>query len=408
MKALYTFSYQNYVCFVLEYMIGGDLSSLLEQVGCFEENVARYYFAELVLAVESLHNLGIVHRDLKPGNLLIDACGHLKLTDFGLSEQGIIKLKRMATDLKSISTRNIRFGNSRGDETCETLSSAKLSSKRVSRELEILSSKRIGNSPSSNGGIYGRFTHHAEFAQKSEKASENKVVRNQKDEEVIFNFLEEGGSTKEHGVYRFPLKTEKTSAARKKDGYRIVGTPDYMAPEIIIGEGCNRKSVDIWSLGVILYELLIGVPPFNDETVENVFDNITHFRLEWPEIGYGEDCITVEASRLISSLLKLEPSDRLTISQIKAHPFFEGLDWDRIKEMNPPIVPQKKEENEGQKNLLKLHTIFKRKNSLMKNSTAMKDIQSFNMKRIDLLHQLNEQNYNILSNRQKGQKFIGI
>jgi len=44
----------------------------------------------------------------------------------------------------------------------------------------------------------------------------------------------------------------------------------------------------------------------------------------------------------------------------------------------------------------------------MKNSTAMKDIQSFNMKRIDLLHQLNEQNYNILSNRQKGQKFIGI
>lgn len=290
-------------------MIGGDLGSLLEQVGCFEENVARYYFAELVLAVESLHNLGIVHRDLKPGNLLIDACGHLKLTDFGLSEQGIIKLKRMATDRKNVTTRNIRLGSVRMEDMSEA-SSNKLSSKRVSWDLEVLS-------PS-----HGRFTYLAEAAQR--KGSESKVVRNKKDEEVIFNFLEEGGSTKEHSVYRFPLKTEKTSAARKKDGYRIVGTPDYMAPEIIIGEGCNSKSVDIWSLGVILYELLIGVPPFNDETVENVFDNITHFRLDWPEIGYGEDCITVEASTLISSLLKLEPSERLTISQIKDHPFFEG------------------------------------------------------------------------------------
>jgi len=81
------------------------------------------------------------------------------------------------------------------------------------------------------------------------------------------------------------------------------------------------------------------------------------------------------------------------------------MDWDRIKEMNPPIVPQKKEENDGQKNSLKLHNIFKRKNSLLKSSTALKDISSFNMKRIDLLHQLNEQNYNIL-NRYNGKLLI--
>lgn len=85
-KAIWTFNYKNFICFVLEYMIGGDLSHVLEEVGCFDDWVAKFYFGELLLALDSLHKLNIIHRDLKPENVLLDNTGHLKLTDFGLSE----------------------------------------------------------------------------------------------------------------------------------------------------------------------------------------------------------------------------------------------------------------------------------------------------------------------------------
>lgn len=64
----------------MEYLIGGDLSSLLQVFGCFPEDMARIYTAEVVLALEHLHANGITHRDLKPDNILLDAEGHIKLT----------------------------------------------------------------------------------------------------------------------------------------------------------------------------------------------------------------------------------------------------------------------------------------------------------------------------------------
>jgi serine/threonine protein kinase len=74
---------------VMEYMKGGDLAHLLEEHGYFEEPMAKYYIAQIVLALEQLHIGGVVHRDLKPDNMLIDKMGHIKLTDFGLSEAGL-------------------------------------------------------------------------------------------------------------------------------------------------------------------------------------------------------------------------------------------------------------------------------------------------------------------------------
>ena len=71
----------------------------------------------------------------------------------------------------------------------------------------------------------------------------------------------------------------------KEQPKRIVGTPDYIAPEIITGESTNNKSLDWWSMGIIMYEFLVGLPPFNADSVEEIFDNIKNLRMEWPEIG---------------------------------------------------------------------------------------------------------------------------
>ena len=76
----------------MEYVEGGDCAILLKNMGPFPPDMARFYFAETVLAVEYLHSFGIVHRDLKPDNLLITALGHIKLTDFGLSKMGLMSL----------------------------------------------------------------------------------------------------------------------------------------------------------------------------------------------------------------------------------------------------------------------------------------------------------------------------
>lgn len=88
-KSYFKFSHDIFFCFVMEYMHGGDFSKLLQKLGRFDENITKFYIAELILAIEHLHNLGIVHRDLKPDNILLDSKGHIKLTDFGLSDIAI-------------------------------------------------------------------------------------------------------------------------------------------------------------------------------------------------------------------------------------------------------------------------------------------------------------------------------
>ena len=88
-KALYSFTHSHFLIFILEYMKGGDFGNLLKKYVCFDESIVKFYAAELVLAIESLHEQGIVHRDLKPENILLDENGHIKLSDFGLSEAKI-------------------------------------------------------------------------------------------------------------------------------------------------------------------------------------------------------------------------------------------------------------------------------------------------------------------------------
>lgn len=87
-----SFETKKHLCLVMEYVEGGDCASLLKNTGPLPSDMAKLYFAEMVLAVEYLHSYGIVHRDLKPDNMLITALGHIKLTDFGLSKMGLMSM----------------------------------------------------------------------------------------------------------------------------------------------------------------------------------------------------------------------------------------------------------------------------------------------------------------------------
>eukprot|EP00004_Rigifila_ramosa_P016164 TRINITY_DN3806_c0_g1_i3.p1 TRINITY_DN3806_c0_g1~~TRINITY_DN3806_c0_g1_i3.p1 ORF type:complete len:523 (-),score=121.83 TRINITY_DN3806_c0_g1_i3:156-1724(-) len=120
---------------------------------------------------------------------------------------------------------------------------------------------------------------------------------------------------------------------------KAVGTPDYLAPEVVAGTQCG-PDVDWWALGVILYEFLVGIPPFAGDTVEAIFDNILRREIEWPQEG-----LSPQARNLIDQLLQLDPKNRLghggNVAAIRSHPFFAGLDWQNLFNETPMFVPRK-------------------------------------------------------------------
>ena len=82
----YSFQDDDYLYLVMDFMQGGDLMNLLIEKDILSEDNARFYIAELILAIEKIHNINCIHRDIKPDNILIDRNGHIKLADFGLSK----------------------------------------------------------------------------------------------------------------------------------------------------------------------------------------------------------------------------------------------------------------------------------------------------------------------------------
>lgn len=84
-----SFQDENYLYLVMEYLPGGDLMTLLMARDILSEDDSRFYAAQLVLAIESVHKLNCIHRDLKPDNVLIGMDGHIKLSDFGLCKRTV-------------------------------------------------------------------------------------------------------------------------------------------------------------------------------------------------------------------------------------------------------------------------------------------------------------------------------
>ncbi|TDH68557.1 hypothetical protein CCR75_000294 [Bremia lactucae] len=135
-----------------------------------------------------------------------------------------------------------------------------------------------------------------------------------------------------HDQPRRSVSIKKKSAFNT---YGRCGTPDYLAPEIILGLP-HGPPVDYWALGIILYEMLVGFPPFNDDTVDAIFHNIIERQILWPD---GEKCLSPEAMDLIDRLLDPNVATRMSWEGIQFHPFFKGINWETILESIPPFVP---------------------------------------------------------------------
>eukprot|EP00127_Corallochytrium_limacisporum_P005290 Clim_evm21s202 gene=Clim_evmTU21s202 len=122
--------------------------------------------------------------------------------------------------------------------------------------------------------------------------------------------------------------------------HTFCGTIEYMAPEVLTRQGHN-KSVDWWSLGALLYDMMTGGPPFVANNRKKTMEKILKERLYLPHY------LTNDAKDILRKLLKRNPNLRFGsgpngVAQIKAHPFFRRIDWDKLlrKELDPPIKPQ--------------------------------------------------------------------
>ncbi|XP_048693773.2 serine/threonine-protein kinase greatwall isoform X2 [Caretta caretta] len=140
--------------------------------------------------------------------------------------------------------------------------------------------------------------------------------------------------------YRTPKSVRRGAAP--VEGERILGTPDYLAPELLLAKP-HGPAVDWWALGVSLFEFLTGIPPFNDETPQQVFQNILKRDIPWPE---GEEKLSSNAQNAIDTLLTIDTTKRAGLKELKHHPLFHGVDWDNLQNQTMPFVPQPVDETD--------------------------------------------------------------
>ncbi|XP_029611609.1 serine/threonine-protein kinase greatwall isoform X1 [Salmo trutta] len=150
-----------------------------------------------------------------------------------------------------------------------------------------------------------------------------------------------------HTPFRTPKSVRR--APVPVEGAPILGTPDYLAPELLLGKphvsgylNCDYM-VDWWALGVCLFEFLTGVPPFNDETPQLVFQNILNRDIPWPD---GDEELSHNSRNAIEILLTMDMNKRAGLKELKSHALFAGLDWDNLQNQTMPFIPQPEDETD--------------------------------------------------------------
>ena len=162
--------------------------------------------------------------------------------------------------------------------------------------------------------------------------AQNVIYRDLKPENIL---LDAEGHVK---LTDFGLSKRFTKPGEKAETF--CGTPEYLAPEVIIGIP-HDKAVDWWSVGILLYEMMVGLPPFYSENVNLMYELIQKSELRVP--GF----VSYEGRDLITKLLRRDPNTRLGSTDadcepIKKHAFFKAINWDKLlrREVKPDFVPK--------------------------------------------------------------------
>ncbi|KAG8658391.1 serine/threonine-protein kinase D6PK [Manihot esculenta] len=296
LPTLYThFETDKFSCLVMEFCPGGDLHTLRQrQPGKhFSERAVKFYVAEVLLALEYLHMLGIIYRDLKPENVLLREDGHIMLSDFDLS----LRCTVSPTLVKSSAPEGERLR--KNPAYCV---------QPACIEPSCIQPSCVAPTTCFSPRL---------FLSKSRKDRKpKKEMGNQ--------------------VTSLPELIAEPTDARSMS---FVGTHEYLAPEIIKGEG-HGSTVDWWTFGIFLYELLFGKTPFKGSGNRATLFNVVGQPLRFPE----SPVVSFSARDLIRGLLVKEPQHRLAYkrgaTEIKQHPFFEGVNWALIRCASPPEIPK--------------------------------------------------------------------
>eukprot|EP00116_Pleurobrachia_bachei_P005019 sb/3465281/ len=340
------------------------------------EDESRFYMAECVLAIDSIHRLGFIHRDIKPDNLLLDAGGHIKLSDFGLAT-GLKKAHRTefyrdlsvsdyakeaspANDAANSKSRAATWKNNRRqvvirhDDTSyetgrllldmmtllmkrDTLSEDESRFYMAECVLAIDSIHRLGFihrdiKPDNLLLDAGGHIKLSDFglATGLKKAHRTEFYRDLS----VSDYAKEASPANDAANSKSRAATWKNN--RRQLAYSTVGTPDYIAPEVFLHKGYTGMC-DYWSLGVIMYEMLIGYPPFCSENAQDTYRKV----MTWKEnLIYPPEVPISNNARSLISRLVCNVDDRLGrngVHEIKEHAFLQGTDFEYIRDRPPAI-----------------------------------------------------------------------
>ncbi|KAL6532429.1 hypothetical protein OROGR_014399 [Orobanche gracilis] len=289
-KLYCSFQDEEYLYLIMEYLPGGDMMTLLMRKDTLTEDEARFYVGETVLAIESIHRHNYIHRDIKPDNLLLDRNGHMKLSDFGL---------------------------------CKPLDCSNIQEKDFS----------VGNNYSGSLQSDGR----------PKRSQQEQLQHWQMNRRIL---------VKGRPVPRtkYPCQAIESACflfSMTIVAYSTVGTPDYIAPEVLMKKGYGMEC-DWWSLGAIMYEMLVGYPPFYSDDPMSTCRKIVNWRshLKFPE----EAKLSSEAKDLICKLL-CNVDKRLGTrgaDEIKGHLWFKGIEWDKLYQKEAAFIPEVNDELDTQ------------------------------------------------------------